>query len=130
MSNETSGTENGVASVDEKRAQFERMEHTVCPNGYVNVANLSHNDDSNHTYSVEVRNGEAVSCSCGHAVHRGAHCKHQISVEQNPIVLHSADAARTNNVATDGGNGRGEITGSEAPDLGGGEEAGPVPKHL
>ena len=120
---ESSGLESSE-SVDEKRAQFERMRHVVCSNGYVNVANLSHNDDSSHTYSVKVENSVAESCSCPHHQHRSARCKHMISVDENPIVLHSASAAGKAQVATDGGNDRGEIVGTEAPDLGGGEESG------
>jgi DUF1680 family protein len=99
--NETSGQESSE-SIDEKRAQYERMQFTVCENGYVNVCNQSHNDDSDHTYSVEVNDGEATGCSCPHAIHRGAHCKHQVAVENSPIVLSSAQAA-SHVVMTDGG---------------------------
>ena len=102
---------------------------TVCENGYVNVCNESHNDDSNHTYSVEVNDGEATGCSCPHAVHRGAHCKHQIVVENSPIVVSIASAA-TAPVVTDGG--KSTITDddderparSESPDMGGGDSSG------
>jgi len=91
------------SSVGEQRAQWEEFQFTVCPEvGYVNVCNRSHNDDAAHTYSVEVNDGEAVGCSCPHAVHRGAHCKHQIGVERSPLVLHSASAAEQARVATDG----------------------------
>ena len=92
-------------SVDEKRARFERFVMTVCTNGVVNVANQSYGDDAgDHVYSVEVNDGEAVGCSCPHHVHRGAHCKHQVAVENSPIVLSSASAASaTREVATDGG---------------------------
>ena len=101
---EPSSQESGE-SVDEKRARFERFAMTVCANGVVNVENQSYGDDAgDHVYSVEVNDGEAVGCSCPHAVHRGAHCKHQIAVEQSPIVLSSASAAsETPEVATDGG---------------------------
>ena len=93
------------ASVDERRAAAERFAMTVCANGVVNVRNDSYGDDAgDHVYSVEVNDGEAVGCSCPHHVHRGAHCKHQIAVEQSPIVLSSASAAsETPEVATDGG---------------------------
>jgi len=93
------------SSVDEKRAEWEEFQFTVCPEvGYVNVANRSHNDDSNHTYSVEVNDGEAVDCSCPHHVHRGATCKHMIAVSNSLIVLSSASAAgATGEVVTDGG---------------------------
>ena len=105
MTTKATKAENGVESVDEKRARFERFGMTVCANGYVNVENQSYGDDSGaHIYSVEVSNGEAVGCSCPHAVHRGAHCKHQVAVEQRPIVVSSASAASDNSrVATDGG---------------------------
>jgi hypothetical protein len=101
--NEPSGQESSE-SIDERRAEWERFSMTVCPNGYVNVCNRSHNDDGNHTYSVEVTDGEATGCSCPHAIHRGAHCKHQVAVENSPIVLSSATATgATREVATDGG---------------------------
>jgi hypothetical protein len=106
MNQNTVEAENGdEPTVDERRAEWEEFQFTVCPEvGYVNVANLSHGDANDHTYSVEVKNGEAVGCSCPHAIHRGAHCKHQIAVEQSPIVLSSASAAsETPEVTTDGG---------------------------
>jgi hypothetical protein len=100
-----SGTLNGVESSDEKRAVWEQFRFTVCPNGYVNVENLSYGDESgDHIYSVEVSNGSATGCSCPHATYRDAHCKHQHAVEQAPIVVSSASAASVNpTVATDGG---------------------------
>jgi len=69
--------------------------------GYVNVRNDSYSE-GDHIYSVEVDDGEATGCSCPHAIHRGAHCKHQVAVENSPIVLSSASAT-TAPVATDGG---------------------------
>ena len=72
--------------------------------GYVNVRNDSHDNPGEHIHSVHVENGSADGCSCPHAVHRDAHCKHQIAVEQRPLVLSSAAAsAQTPRVATDGG---------------------------
>ena len=71
--------------------------------GFVNVRNDSHGDDAGaHIYSVEVTDGEATGCSCPHAIHRGAHCKHQVAVENSSIVLSSAQAA-SQVVMTDGG---------------------------
>ena len=100
---EPSSQESGE-SVDEKRARFERFAFTVCVNGYVNVRNDSYGDDAGaHICSVEVANGEAVGCSCPHAVHRGAHCKHQAAIENSPITLPSASAASATKVATDEG---------------------------
>ena len=92
-------------SVDEQRAQWEDFQFTVCRNGYVNVCNKSHNDDSAHTYSVSTAHGSAVSCSCPHYKHRSPEggCKHMIAVESNPLVLSSATAVGTQPVAADGG---------------------------
>ena len=87
-------TDTDQPTADERRAQWERMSMAVCPNGVVNVRNDSHGSESSkHIYSVSVENGAAVGCSCPHATHRGAHCKHQVAVEQRPIVLTSANAA-------------------------------------
>jgi hypothetical protein len=104
MNQNESEAENGdEPTVDERRAEWEEFQFTVCPEvGYVNVANLSHGDANNHTCSMEVNDGEATGCSCPHAVHRGAHCKHQIAVENSPIVLSSPQAA-SQVVMTDGG---------------------------
>jgi hypothetical protein len=102
--NETRGQESSEP-VDEQRARWERFAMTVCENGYVNVCNQSHNDDSDHTYSVEVSERGATGCSCPHYQHRSPEggCKHMIAVEQSPIVLSSASAA-SQVVMTDGGN--------------------------
>jgi len=105
---DTSGQE-ASESVDEQCAQWERFSMTVLDgdgSGYVNVRNDSHGDDGGaHIYSVEVRNGTTTGCSCLHAVHRGAHCKHQMAVEDRPLVVSSATAAGTSTApaATDGG---------------------------
>jgi len=116
--NETSGQESSE-SIDEKRAQYERMQFTVCPNGYVNVCNQSHNDDGNHTYSVEVSERSATGCSCPHYQHRSPEggCKHMIAVEQSPIVVSSASAAsETREVMTDGGTGDDRFLPPEHPE--------------
>jgi hypothetical protein len=101
---------------DDRRAEWERFSMTVLDGdggGYVNVRNDSHDNPGEHIHSVHVEGGSADGCSCPHAVHRDAHCKHQRAVEKRPLVLASADAAsasaNTNTaatgqqVATDGG---------------------------
>lgn len=109
MTTKATNDKEGNESANERRARWERMSMTVLDDegaGYVNVRNDSYGDDANsHVYSVRVENGEAVSCSCPHAVHRGAHCKHQVAVENAPLVVSSASAAETAYapVATDGG---------------------------
>lgn len=105
--NATSGQEPSE-SVDEQRARWEGTNYgmTVCENGVVNVENRNYGDDSGaHVYSVEVDGGSATGCSCPHAVHRGAHCKHQRAVEDRPLVVSAASAASASYapVATDGG---------------------------
>ena len=95
-------------SADQRRAEWERFSMTVLDGdgaGYINVRNDSHEEPGEHIYSVHVVNGQADGCSCPHAAHRGAYCKHQRAVEQRPLVLSSANAAsaQTPRVAADGG---------------------------
>ena len=79
----------------ERRAAYEQFRMVVCRNGYVNIVNQSHNDDSNHTYSVEVTEDGAVSCSCPHYQQRGQTCKHMVAVTDRPLTLSSAQAAQS-----------------------------------
>jgi hypothetical protein len=114
---------------DERRANWERFTMTVLGGdggGYVNVRNDSYDDANDHIHSVHVEDGQADGCSCPHAVYRDAHCKHQVAVEQRPLVLSSADAASASvastgqQVATDGGEVLPEITHHvESPEVGG-----------
>jgi len=83
-------------SNDERRAEWERFAMTVCGGnggGYVNVRNDSHDNPGEHIHTVHVENGQADGCTCGHALYRDAHCKHQHAVEHRPIVVASASAA-------------------------------------
>lgn len=101
------GTDPGPTT-NGRRAEWERFSMTVLDGdggGYVNVRNDSHGDDADdHIYSVKVEDGRGIDCSCPHAVHRDAHCKHQIAVENRPLVVTSATAsAQTHRVAADGG---------------------------
>jgi hypothetical protein len=93
-------------SADERRAQWERFSMTVLDGeggGYVNVRNDSH-DGGGHIYSVHVEGGSVDGCSCPHATYRNARCKHQVAVENRPLVVASADAASAQpRVAADGG---------------------------
>jgi hypothetical protein len=107
--NELSGQER---TDDERRAEWERFTTVVLSGdggGYVNVRNDSQANPNEHIHTVHVENGEADGCSCPHAVYRDAHCKHQVAVEQRPLVVSSADAASATTattgqqVATDGG---------------------------
>jgi hypothetical protein len=100
----------------ERRAAYEQFRMVVCANGYVNIVNQSHNDDTNHTYSVEVTEDGALSCSCPHHQQRNATCKHMVAVTDRPLILSSAQALNQSHqsVATDGGSTvEDESTGSE-----------------
>ena len=110
MRNDASSGKETSESTDERRARWERFSMTVlggAGGGFVNVRNDSYGDDAGaHVYSVRVEDGRAVGCSCPHATHRGAHCKHQVAVENRPLVVSSATAAGATNarrVVTDGG---------------------------
>jgi hypothetical protein len=89
----------------ERRAAYEQFRMVVCANGYVNIVNQSHNDDTNHTYSVEVTGNGAVSCSCPHHQQRNATCKHMVAITDRPLIISSAQALNQSHqsVATDGG---------------------------
>ena len=118
--NEPGGKE-ASGTVDEQRAEWEGANYgmTVCANGVVNVENRNYGDDSGaHTYSVEVVDGAATGCSCPHATHRGAHCKHQRAVEARPLVVSSASAAGATYapVATDGGEQLADESGDDVVD--------------
>ena len=93
-----------TVTVDEQRARWEGENYgmPICANGYGNVENKNYNEPG-HVYSVRVENSEATGCSCPHATRRGAHCKHQVAVENRPIILSSASALSKAQVATDGG---------------------------
>lgn len=105
-------------TVDEQRSNYERFDIAVCQGGvgYVNVRNLSYGENSSdHIYSVEIEDGHAVGCSCPHATHRGAFCKHQRVVQQSPLVLASAQATATPKTMTDGGTKVDETDDKESP---------------
>lgn len=94
-------------SVDQQRSNYEQFSLHVAQGGvgYVNVVNQSYGSEArkDHTYSVRVNDGRAVSCSCPHHQHRNVRCKHIRSVEQNPLVLASANVTGGTQIATDGG---------------------------
>jgi len=81
-----------TVSVDEQRARYEQFSFRVPAAGYVNVANHSYGDSEagEHCYTVEIADGEAIGCTCPHATHRDAHCKHQIACESVECVMLAA----------------------------------------
>jgi hypothetical protein len=90
MSTTKATSENAVAT--EEDYEFAPIENT----GKVNVANHTHDDEREHTYTVTVENGQATHCSCpGHGY--GATTKHRDAVEGNADVLAVADPGRCSN---------------------------------
>jgi hypothetical protein len=76
----------------EEDFEFAPIENT----GKINVANHTHDDEREHTYTVTVENGQATHCSCpGHEY--GATTKHQEAVEDNADVIDVADPGRCSN---------------------------------
>lgn len=72
----------------------ETYEFGVAPNsGKVNVANLSYGEREakNHTYTVTVQDGKAVSCTCPADTYHPGKGKHREAVEENADVLYNAD---------------------------------------
>ena len=99
MSTQTPGQEKATdetVSIDERRATYEQFSFRVPAPGFVNVANHSYGEEETgeHCYTVEVRDREAVGCSCPHATYRDAHCKHQVVVENAECVLLAASESR------------------------------------
>ena len=83
-------------SIDEQRAQYEQFSFRLAGR-HVNVANHSYGDEKagEHCYTVEVTDGEAVSCSCPHWTNRrpSGGCKHMRAVENQDAVLMAASEA-------------------------------------
>ena len=101
MRNNASGTENGI-DVDEKRARYEAFEFAVCRDGeHVNVSYGKEERGAN-IYSVTVKDGEPVECSCPHHQHRGVRCKHIHAVASNEVVQRAIKAAQAE-LLPDGG---------------------------
>ena len=85
-----------TVSVDEQRARFEQFSFRVPTSGVVNVANHSYGDEAapEHCYTVRVKDGETVGCSCPHWAHRepAGGCKHMRAVKDQPAVVMAASA--------------------------------------
>jgi len=92
-----------------KRAQYEAFEFAV-EEGAVRVRNCSHEDPSEHEYSVTVTDGRPTECTCPADEHYETACKHRVAVAIREPVL---DAATVRAVATDGGTTTERGTGSD-----------------
>jgi hypothetical protein len=74
------------------RAEWEAFDYTLLGEGQVEVANNSYADDEvwDHTYIVEVEDGECIRCSCPYADYHDGLCKHQVSIILRKPVLEAA----------------------------------------
>ncbi|WP_248911077.1 SWIM zinc finger family protein [Halocatena marina] len=72
-----------ATSSNEEHSQ-ETYEFTAIPRaGKINVANLSHGAEKakEHTYTVSMADGSAVSCTCPSDKYHSGKCKHREAVE-------------------------------------------------
>lgn len=65
-----------------KRAEWEAFDFTILEDGSVEVRNESYPDEevAEHTYTVELEDGEPVACDCPYAEHHDGDCKHAAAV--------------------------------------------------
>ncbi|WP_142859839.1 SWIM zinc finger family protein [Salinigranum halophilum] len=82
-----------------KRAQYEAFEFTLVPEG-VSVRNRSYADPENHEYTVTVRSGVPLSCTCPADERFAGACKHRVAVAMRHVLL---ETVRRMQAVTDGG---------------------------
>lgn len=85
----------------EKRASWEAFEFTLLDSGEVEVVNFSHDEPSEHTYTVSVEGGIPAYCSCPAFEYQDGPCKHQVAVAIREPVLEAASEEPT--LKPDGG---------------------------
>lgn len=91
----------GLRNVVVKRAQWEAFEVVLAGEGRVNVKNVSKEDPS--VYTVTVENGVPESCTCKYAEYNEDPCKHKTHVAMNDVLMAAVTASSGREVATDGG---------------------------
>ena len=84
----TTNTQMLIDSID--RAMMENLK--VYRNGSVGSEQnfIVVNHENVDAYEIEVKNGIIQKCTCPHAHHRGAVCKHQLKVS----IIHGMDIAQ------------------------------------
>jgi hypothetical protein len=85
----------------EKRAQWEAFEFTLLGSGDVKVVNTSHEEPSDHTYTVHVEGGIPSDCTCPAFEYQAGACKHMLSIAIREPLLEAVSAEPT--VKADGG---------------------------
>ena len=84
-----------------KRASWEAFEFTLLGDGDVEVVNGSHDEPSEHTYTVHVEGDIPSDCTCPAWEYQDGACKHMIAVAIREPVLEAASAEPT--MKADGG---------------------------
>ena len=84
-----------------KRASWEAFEFTLIGGGDVEVVNTSHEEPSEHSYTVHVEGGIPSDCTCPAFEYQNGPCKHQVAVAIREPVLEAATAEPT--LKADGG---------------------------
>lgn len=85
----------------QKRAQWEAFEFALLDDGDVEVANGSHEDADDHTYTVHIEGGIPSDCTCPAWEYQPGACKHMVAVAIREPVLEAA--SREQPVRVDGG---------------------------
>ena len=103
MSKQTRRTENGIVNDADpktvKRAQWESFSFELEAPGLIRVINGSHENPEEHSYRVNVENGEPVACECKSFQYNDGPCKHAVAVAIREPVLQAAQSVPV----TDGG---------------------------
>jgi hypothetical protein len=74
-----------------KRAQYEAYEFALVSDG-IRVRNASYADPENHEYTVTVRDGIPVGCSCPADARFEGACKHRVAVAIRRPLLNALNA--------------------------------------
>ena len=75
-----------------KRAEWEAFEFTLLGDRDVEVVNTSHEEPSDHTYTVHLEGGIPSDCTCPAFEYREGSCKHQVAVAIREPVLEAVSA--------------------------------------
>ena len=99
MSPNANRTEKSIVGVTDpttiKRAQWEAFEFDLEAPGLIRVTNASHSEPDDHSYLVNVENGEPVACQCRAFQYNGGPCKHCVAIAIREPVLKAADEPLT-----------------------------------
>jgi hypothetical protein len=85
----------------EKRAQWGGFEFTLLGDGDVEVVNTSHEEPSEHSYTVHVESGIPSDCTCPAFEYQDGACKHMAAVAIRESLLEAVSAEPT--LKPDGG---------------------------